>query len=147
METIACKALHTTSNQNGNNASPLNVMGMPTNVKITHAQTYGQLSCVEASLAPRQMGPPPHVRYELAEIMRVIEGAVTVLEGDKVVQAASGGYHYRPRSLVNIFWNGHDAPAKIIEMHQGTQDFANHLKEPSLLGIDPHNEGSNTYFF
>ena len=107
----------------------------------------GNFPALKHRLLPVKWGPPPHVRYELAEIMRVIEGAVTVLEGDKVVQAASGGYHYRPRSLLNIFWNGHDAPAKIIEMHQGTQDFANHLKEPSLLGIDPHNEGSNTYFF
>jgi mannose-6-phosphate isomerase-like protein (cupin superfamily) len=45
--------------------------------KIDPRTNYGQFSCIEVSLAPRQMGPPPHVHYELDEIMRVLEGTVS----------------------------------------------------------------------
>ena len=145
MEITARKAAHTPANENAHNAPTLNVMGMPTAVKLSHAQTYGQFSCVEVSLAPRQMGPPPHVHYELDEIMRVMEGTVTVLEGDKVVEVATGGYHYRPRGVIHTFWNGHDAPAKFIDMYPGTQDFAHYLEELSDLGFALHSEGANPF--
>lgn len=145
METTARKAVHTPANENANNAPTLNVLGMSTAVKVTHAQTYGQFSCVETSLAPLQMGPPPHVHYELDEIMRVIEGTVTVLEGDKVVEVANGGYHFRPRGVIHTFWNGHDAPAKFIDMYPSNQDFAHYLEELAQLGVDMHNEGVNPF--
>ncbi len=70
------KAALTPANTNAFNAPTLNVLGMSTSVKLTHEQTYGQFSCIEVSLAPRQMGPPPHVHYELDEIMRVLEGTI-----------------------------------------------------------------------
>nr|WP_290933965.1 cupin domain-containing protein [Haliscomenobacter sp.] len=103
MTTEQMKAVHTPANTNALNAPTLNVLGMPTAVKLTHGQTYGQFSCVEVDLAPRQMGPPPHVHYELDEIMRVLEGTVTVLEGDKAVEVAAGGWHFRPRGVVHTF--------------------------------------------
>ncbi len=145
METEARKAAYTPANQNANNAPTLNVLGMPTAVKITHAQTYGQFSCVETSLAPRQMGPPPHVHYALDEIMCVLEGTVSLLEGDKVVEVSAGGYHYRPRGVLHTFWNGHDAPAKFLDMYPSTQDFAHYLEELSDLGFAIHNEGANPF--
>ena len=43
---------YTAPGQNANNAPTLNVLGMPTAVKMSHAQTYGQFSCIECSLAP-----------------------------------------------------------------------------------------------
>jgi quercetin dioxygenase-like cupin family protein len=145
METIIRKAVHTPAGQNANNAPTLSVLGMPTAIKITHEQTYGQFSCIETSLAPRQMGPPPHVHYELDEIMRVLEGTVTLLEGDKVVEVQAGGYHFRPRGVVHTFWNGHDAPAKFIDMYPSTQDFAHYLEELAQLGLDMQNEGVNPF--
>ena len=58
MSTVPMKVAYTAPNTNALNAPTLNVLGMPTGVKLTHEQTYGQFSCVEVSLAPRQMGPP-----------------------------------------------------------------------------------------
>lgn len=145
METITRKAVHTPANENANNAPTLNVMGMQTAVKVTHAQTYEQFSCVEVSLAPHQMGPPPHVHYQLDEIMRVLEGTVTVLEGDKVIEVAAGGYHFRPRGIIHTFWNGHDAPAKFIDMYPSSQDFVHYLEELAQLGVDMHHEGANPF--
>lgn len=90
------KAVHTSANTNALNAPTLNVLGMPTAVKLRHDQTGGQFSSVEVSLAPRQMGPPPHVHHVLDEVMCVIEGTGSVLEGDKVVEVEAGGWHFRP---------------------------------------------------
>lgn len=39
METIARKAVHTPANENANHVTTLSLMGTPTAVKITHAQT------------------------------------------------------------------------------------------------------------
>lgn len=139
------KPAYTPAGQNANNAPNINVLGMVTKVKITHAQTYGQFSCIETHLAPLQMGPPPHVHYELDEIMRVTEGTVTILAGDEVIEIATGGYHFRPRGIVHTFWNGHDTPAKFIDMYPSSQDFAHYLEELSQLGTDLHNEGANPF--
>jgi quercetin dioxygenase-like cupin family protein len=35
--------------------------------------------------------------------MRVLEGSVSVLEGDKVVEVEAGGWHFRPRGIVHTF--------------------------------------------
>lgn len=144
-QTTVYKAVHTPAHTNANNAPTLNVLGMPTAVKLQHDQTNGQFSCVEVSLAPRQMGPPPHIHYELDEIMHVLEGTVSVLEGDKVVEVKAGGWHYRPRGIVHTFWNGHDAPAKFIDLYPSKQNFVHYLEELAQLGEDLHKEGANPF--
>ena len=81
----------------------------------------------------------------LDEIMRVLEGTVTLLEGDKVVEVTAGGYHFRPRGVIHTFWNGHDEPAKFLDMYPSTQDFAHYLEELAQLGEDMQNEGVNPF--
>ena len=97
MTTQQFKTAYTPAGENAYNNPYLNVLGMKVGVKMAHAQTYGQFSCIETYLAPRQMGPPPHVHYELDEMMRVIEGTVTLLEGDKVVEVPAGAHHARSK--------------------------------------------------
>ena len=145
METKTRKAVHIPANKNANDAPMLNVLGMAVGVKLQHTQADQQISCVECWLEPRQMGPPPHIHYALDEIMRVIEGTVSVLEGEKVVEVSAGGWHYRPRGIVHTFWNGHDVPAKFIDIYPSSQDFAHYLEELSDLGLAMHNEGVNPF--
>jgi len=116
------QALHVPAGTNAHHAPALNVLGMAVGVKLQHAQTGGQFSCVECSLQPRQMGPPPHVHHALDEIMYVIQGTVSVLEGDRVVEVAAGGWHFRPRGIVHTFWNGTDAPAAFLDLYPSAQD-------------------------
>ena len=136
---------YTPPGQNAHNAPTLNVLGMPTAVKMTHAQTYGQFSCIETSLAPCQMGPLPHVHYKLDEIMYVIEGTISLPEGDNVREVAAGGYHFRPCGVVHTFWNGHDAPARFLDMYPSTQNFARYLEESADLGAAIYAEGANPF--
>lgn len=136
---------YTAPGHNANNAPMLDVLGMAVGVKLQHAQTYGQFSCVEVSLAPRQMGPPPHVHYALDEIMYVTEGTVSVLEGDQVIEVSAGGWHFRPRGIVHTFWNGHAQPAKFIDMYPSLQDFAHYLEELAQLSADLYSEGASPF--
>ena len=136
---------YTAPGQNANNAPTLNVLGMQTGIKLTHAQTYGQFSCMEQHMAPYQMGPPPHIHYELDEIMYVLEGTITLLEGDQTREVSAGGWHFRPRGVVHTFWNAHDAPVKFIDMYPGTQDFVHFLEELADLGAAIHAEGANPF--
>ncbi|GAB2558527.1 cupin domain-containing protein [Spirosoma aerophilum] len=135
----------TAPGQNAHNAPMLNVLGMPVGVKLQHAQTGGQFSCVETHMAPFQFGPPPHVHYELDEIMLVLDGTITVLEGDQPREIPTGGYHFRPRGVVHTFWNAHGEPARFLDMYPGTQDFAHYLEELSELGAALHAEGANPF--
>ncbi len=136
---------YTAPGQNANNAPMLNVLGMAVGVKIQHDQTGGQFSCVETYMTPMQFGPPPHVHYELDEIMLVLEGTITLLEGTEVREVSAGGYHFRPRGVVHTFWNAHDAPARFLDMYPGTQDFAHYLEELSDLGAALYAEGADPF--
>jgi hypothetical protein len=77
--------------------------------------------------------------------MYVLEGTISLLEGDKVVTVAAGGWHFRPRGTLHTFWNAHDTPAKFIDMYPSTQDFAHFLEELADLGTALHNEGANLF--
>ncbi len=143
MNTTQLGVAFTAAGTNAHNAPTLNVLGMPTAVKMAHDQTGGTFSCIETSLSPFQMGPPPHIHYELDEIMYVLEGTVTLLEGDTTREVTAGGYHFRPRGIVHTFWNGHAEPAKFIDMYPSTQNFAHYLEELAELGGVIFAEGGN----
>lgn len=85
-------------------------------------------------MAPFQFGAPPHVHHELDEIMLVLDGIITVLEGDQLREIPTGGYHFRPRGVIHTFWNAHGEPACFLNMYPGTQDFVHYLEELSDLG-------------
>ncbi|MVM40855.1 hypothetical protein GO730_29435 [Spirosoma sp. HMF3257] len=70
---------------------------------------------------------------------------MSVLEGDRVVEVAAGGWHFRSRGLVHTFWNGHDSPAKFVDLYPSTQNFAHYLEELSQLDEDLHNERANPF--
>ena len=137
--------VHVPAGTNANHAPTLNVLGMAVGVKLQHAQTGGQFSCIECNLQPWQMGPPPHVHHALDEIMYVTQGTVSLLEGDRVVEVAAGGWHFRPRGTVHTFWNGTDAPAAFLDLYPSAQDFAHYLEELAQLGADLHAEVANPF--
>ncbi|MBC7891368.1 MAG: cupin domain-containing protein [Sphingobacteriaceae bacterium] len=145
MSTPSFAVAYTAPDRNAHDAPTLNVLGMACGVKLSHAQSYGQFSCIEVALEPRQFGPPPHVHYQLDEIMRVLEGTVTVLEGDQIREIPAGGWHFRPRGVVHTFWNGHDQPARFIDMYPSSQDFAHYLEELADLGRALHDEGADPF--
>lgn len=96
---------------------------------VKSTQTNQQFSCVETAVAPRHMGPAPHVHKELDELMLVLEGTATVLINGKVEEIQAGGWHFRPRKLEHTFWNGSEKPLRFIDMYfnQNFEDFLEEL--------------------
>ena len=85
--------------------------------KLDSAQTAGNLGCAELTLAPGFLGAPPHYHKHFDEVIRVLEGTVTVLVGDTIYEVPAGGWHLRPRGIVHTFWNIGETPAKTIELY------------------------------
>ncbi len=96
---------------------------------VRSSTTNRQFSCVETAVAPKTMGPAPHVHKNLDELMLVLEGTATVIVDGKVSDIQQGGWHFRPRKLEHTFWNGADKPLRFIDMYfnQNFEDFLEEL--------------------
>lgn len=97
--------------------------------KVRSSQTNLQYSCVDVAVAPKTMGPAPHVHYDLDELMLVTEGTVSVLIGTEVYEVKTGGWLFRPKGIVHTFWNGTDKIARCTDMYfnQNFEDFLEEL--------------------
>lgn len=103
--------------------------GLAIRTWVRSTQTNRQFSCVETAVAPKMMGPAPHMHENLDEIMLVLEGTATVIVDDKVEEIQAGGWHLRPRKIEHTFWNGSDTMLRFIDMYfnQNFEDFLEEL--------------------
>ena len=96
---------------------------------IIHSkQTNKQFSNVEVAVAPKQMGPSPHMHKDLDELMYVLEGTATVMIGKEIYEVKAGGWNFRPRGIVHSFWNADDTPLRFIDCFFN-QNFEDYLEE------------------
>lgn len=95
---------------------------------IRSNQTNGQLSNVEVAVAPKQMGPSPHVHKNLDELMFVLEGTATVMIGEEIYEVQAGGWNFRPRGIVHSFWNASDTDLRFLDFFFN-QNFEDYLEE------------------
>lgn len=84
--------------------------------KITKQHTGGAFSSLETVLKNGFLGAPPHLHQALDELMYVIDGTVTVMVGNEVVEVPAGGWHLRPRKIMHCFWNTSGKDAHVIDM-------------------------------
>jgi mannose-6-phosphate isomerase-like protein (cupin superfamily) len=90
---------------------------MDIRVWVRSEMTGGVYSCVECAVAPKVMGPPPHLHKALDELMFVLDGTASVMVEDEVVEISAGGWHFRPRNLKHTFWNASEKPLLFIDMY------------------------------
>jgi len=102
--------------------------GLDIRVWVRSSQTNRQFSNVESAVAPRQMGPAPHIHKDLDEIMFVLEGTATVMVDGIVEEIAAGGWHMRPRGTEHTFWNASDKSLRFMDMYFN-QNFEDYLEE------------------
>lgn len=96
---------------------------------IIHArQTGNRFSNVEVAMAPKQMGPSPHLHEALDELMYVLEGTATVMIGREIYEVQAGGWNFRPRGIVHAIWNASDKPLRFID-NFFNQNFEDYLEE------------------
>jgi mannose-6-phosphate isomerase-like protein (cupin superfamily) len=86
-------------------------------VWVRSSMTNSLYSSVECAVAPKVMGPPPHMHKELDELMYVIEGTASILIGDEIVEVKAGGWHLRPRLIKHTFWNASDKSLRFMDMY------------------------------
>ncbi len=97
---------------------------------IIHSKKTGkQFSNVEVAVAPKQMGPSPHMHKDLDELMYVLEGTATVMIGKEIYEVEAGGWNFRPRRIVHSFWNASDKPLRFIDcfFNQSFEDYLEDL--------------------
>jgi mannose-6-phosphate isomerase-like protein (cupin superfamily) len=95
---------------------------------VRSSQTNNQFSCVEAAVAPKTMGPPPHIHKDLDEICYVLEGTASVLVGEEVYEVQAGGFHLRPRGIPHTFWNAGNEKLRFMDLYFN-QNFEDYLEE------------------
>lgn len=95
---------------------------------IRSGSTGMQLSNVEVALAPKQMGPAPHLHKNLDELMYVLEGTATVMIGEEIYEVEAGGWNFRPHGIAHSFWNSSDTPLRFVDCFFN-QNFEDYLEE------------------
>jgi mannose-6-phosphate isomerase-like protein (cupin superfamily) len=106
--------------------------GITVEIKLRHTQTADLFTSVDVVVAPKTMGPAPHLHDTLDEIMFVVEGEASVLVGDEVTVVKTGGWHLRPHGIVHTFWNAGDKPLRFIDIYPN-QNFEDFFPELSAL--------------
>src|SRR5215211_6217505 len=84
--------------------------------KLFGADTGGALAIVEHVLEPGLLGAPMHTHRNEDEYSYVLEGAITVLVDDELIQAPAGTLVCKPRNIPHTFWNQGSIPARLLEI-------------------------------
>lgn len=81
---------------------------------VRNAHTPSGIAVQEWTVAPRHLGAPPHTHQHEDEVFYVLEGEMTVMEGDSVATVGAGSYVVLPRGRLHGFWNSGDVPARML---------------------------------
>lgn len=98
---------------------------------VTGAQSDGAYFIMEA-LVPPEGGPPPHIHHREQESFYVLEGAIDIQMGGKIVQATSGDFVHIPCGTVHSFRNTGSDTARMLLIFSpgGIERFFEETLEP-----------------
>src|SRR3979490_3219787 len=83
---------------------------------VDGAESGGGFSLVEHPMEPRALAAPLHRHSREDEYSFVLEGRVGADLGGEIVYGEVGDLLFKPRGHGHTFWNGGDAPARILEI-------------------------------
>ena len=95
----------------GRTAVPLNVVGEPTLVKVSAADTGGALALFHLT-APPMSGPPLHVHSREDEVFYVLEGELVFEIAGHQETVVAGGSVFLPRGVTHRYQNFADRDAR-----------------------------------
>lgn len=84
--------------------------------KISADVTPSGVAIVEHTLAPKQLGAPPHKHSQEDEFSFILEGELTVEQLGQTVTVGPGGYLAKPRDIMHAFWNAGNEPVRFVEI-------------------------------
>lgn len=102
--------------------------GVAIRVMVPGSATGYQYACVETALAPKTLGPSPHLHHTLDELSMVLTGTLSVFVDGDVFEVPAGGMQLRPAGLIHTFWNSTDEPVTFADMFFN-QNFDEYLEE------------------
>jgi len=111
--------------------------GMLAEVKASAADTAGRYTLVEIT-APAGFEAPLHVHYTEDEGFYVLEGSVTIVVGDEIVELASGEHAFGPRDVPHRFTVGPDGARMIwVLTPGGFEDLIEDVSVPAAVPSVP----------
>lgn len=107
-------------------------------VKTTPAQTGGAYSIVEIESFPGN-GPPAHIHHREDECIYIVEGAFSVIVGDRIFDAADGDFIRIPKGTSHTYKNVGAIPGKMLTLlfPGGLEQLWIELGQPGTLGGPP----------
>lgn len=87
-----------------------------TTCKVLSESTAGAAAVIEHALPPGAIAAPLHRHTREDEISYVLEGEITVQQGDTITTAGHGAYVVKARGIFHTFWNAGSTPARLIEI-------------------------------
>jgi quercetin dioxygenase-like cupin family protein len=84
-------------------------------LKATAATTGGALTFFEVTVPP-QTGTPPHIHRHEDEALYVLEGELTVRQGDRTFVGGPGTFAFLPRGELHGYQNAGSETAKLVAM-------------------------------
>lgn len=81
---------------------------------LTGDQTGGDVGLYRWNMGPRQGGPDPHIHKAISESFFVIEGTITLHDGERWRPAGKGEFVYVPPGGIHGFRNETDASASML---------------------------------
>jgi mannose-6-phosphate isomerase-like protein (cupin superfamily) len=107
--------------------------------KLSGAETGGSFALVEQPLEPGTLAAPPHLHHNEDEYSYVLEGEVTVLVGERVIQATPGTLIVKPRGTFHTFLNAGSVPARVLEIiaPAGLEGYFEEVAQLAAAGVSP----------
>jgi quercetin dioxygenase-like cupin family protein len=97
-------------------------------LKIAPGDSDSGIAVVEHTLAPDSLGAPMHRHSHEDEISYVLEGEMSVQQGEEVSTVSAGEFIVKERNVWHTFWNSGAEPVRFLEII-APGDFANYFKE------------------
>lgn len=91
----------------------LNVIGIPTTVKLSAKQTDGMLSAFITE-DPKLAGPPLHIHRNEDESIFVLEGDYRIQVDDTLRDASAGDFVFVPRGVPHTYARVGDEPGRLL---------------------------------
>lgn len=96
-----------------NGGQPLNILGIPLNIRLHGRDTGGALSVVESHDVPGG-GPPLHIHHREDETFQILEGEYEWTVGEKKFIAQKGATIFAPRGVPHTYRCLGQTPGRLL---------------------------------
>lgn len=101
-------------------------------LKVSPDESESGIAVVEHTLPPKKLAAPLHRHSREDEISYILEGKMSVLEGETVSTVEEGEFAVKNRGLWHTFWNPGPEPLRFLEII-APGEFAWYFKEIAEL--------------